>query len=47
MPPAQRASEAGTTPTVSQELTELRQEIAVLREQLQRLAARLPREPTP
>ena len=47
MPPAQRASAAGTTPAVSQELTELRQEIAVLREQLQRLAARLPLEPTP
>ena len=52
MPPAQRAPvqrtpAAGTTPTVSQELTELRQEIAVLREQLQRLAARLPQEPAP
>ena len=46
MPPAQRAPEAGTAPAVSQELTELRQEIAVLREQLQKLAARLPQEPT-
>ena len=46
MPPAQRVPEAGTTPTVSPELTELRQEIAVLREQLQKLAARLPQEPT-
>jgi polyhydroxyalkanoate synthesis repressor PhaR len=47
MPPAQRTSEAEPPPAVSQELTELRQEIAVLREQLQRLAARLPQEPTP
>jgi polyhydroxyalkanoate synthesis repressor PhaR len=52
MPPAQRASvqstpEAEMPPTVSQELTQLRQEIAVLREQLQTLAARLPQEPTP
>jgi polyhydroxyalkanoate synthesis repressor PhaR len=45
--PVQRTPEAGTLPAVSQELTELRQEIAVLREQLQRLAARLPQEPTP
>ena len=44
--PVQRTPEAGTTPVVSQELTELRQEIVVLREQLQRLAARLPQEPT-
>jgi hypothetical protein len=29
------------------QLTEMRQEIAVLREQLHRLAARLPQEPTP
>ena len=47
MPPAQRTSGAEPPPAVSQELTELRQEIAVLREQLQRLAARLPQEPTP
>ena len=47
MPPAQRTPEAGTTPAVSQELTALRQEIAVLREQFQKLAARLPQEPTP
>jgi polyhydroxyalkanoate synthesis repressor PhaR len=47
MPPTQRAPAAEPTPTVSQELTELRQEIALLREQLQALAARLPREPTP
>ena len=47
MPPAQRTSAAEPPPAVSQELTELRQEIAVLREQLQRLAARLPQEPTP
>ena len=45
--PVQRTPEAGTTPAVSPELTELRQEIAVLREQLQRLAARLPQEPRP
>ena len=45
--PVQRTPEAETTPAVSQELTELRQEIAVLREQLERLAARLPQEPTP
>jgi polyhydroxyalkanoate synthesis repressor PhaR len=44
--PVQRTPEAETTPAVSQELTELRQEIAVLREQFQRLAARLPQEPT-
>jgi polyhydroxyalkanoate synthesis regulator protein len=42
MPPAQRTPAAGTSPTVSPELAELRQEIAVLREQLQKLAARLP-----
>lgn len=47
MPPAQPAPAAEPPPAVSQELTELRQEIAVLREQLQRLAARLPQEPTP
>ena len=47
MPPVQRAPAAEPPPPVSQELTELRQEIAVLREQLQRLAARLPQEPTP
>jgi polyhydroxyalkanoate synthesis repressor PhaR len=47
MPPAQRTPEAEPPPAVSPELTELRQEIAVLREQLQRLAARLPQEPTP
>ena len=52
MPPAQRAPvqrtpEAEPPSAVSQELTEMRQEIAVLREQLQRLAARLPQEPTP
>ena len=47
MPPAQRAPAAEPPPAVSQELTALRQEIAVLREQLQRLAARLPQEPTP
>ena len=47
MPPTQRTAEAEPPPAVSQELTELRQEIAVLREQLQRLAARLPQEPTP
>jgi len=47
MPPAQRAPEAEPPPAVSQELTEMRQEIAVLREQLQRLAARLPQEPAP
>ena len=47
MPPAQRAPEAEPPPAVAQELTELRQEIAVLREQLQRLAARLPQEPPP
>ena len=47
MPPTQRAPEAEPPPAVSPELTELRQEIAVLREQLQRLAARLPQEPTP
>ena len=46
MPPAQRAPETEPPPTVSPEFTELRQEIAVLREQLQRLAARLPQEPT-
>jgi len=47
IPPAQRAPEAEPPPTGSSELTELRQEIAVLREQLQRLAARLPQEPMP
>ena len=52
MPPPQQASvqqtpEAGTPPAVSQELSELRQEIAVLREQLQALAARLPQDATP
>jgi rhodanese-related sulfurtransferase len=41
MPPVQRASEAGPMPAVSPELTELRQEIAMLREQLQALYAKL------
>jgi hypothetical protein len=45
--PAQRTPETGTTTTVSQELSELRQEVAVLREQVRALAARLPQEPTP
>jgi polyhydroxyalkanoate synthesis repressor PhaR len=47
MPPPQQSPEAESPPVGSQELTELRQEIAVLREQLQRLAARLPQEPSP
>ena len=47
MSPAQRTPEAEPPPAGSSELTELRQEIAVLREQLQRLAARLPQEPMP
>ena len=48
MPPAQRASEAGTIPTRSgKRAYRTAPEIAVLREQLQRLAARLPQEPTP
>ena len=47
MLPSQGPPETGTTATVSQELAELRQAVAVLREQVRALATRLPQGPTP
>ena len=46
MLPSQGTSAPGTATPVSQELVELRQEVAGLREQLRALAAQPPQEPT-
>jgi polyhydroxyalkanoate synthesis repressor PhaR len=47
MPRSQHDPRADTAADVSQEITALKHEVAVLREQLQALAARLPQEPAP
>ena len=47
MPQLQRDTSSDTALDVARELTALRHEVAVLRQQLQALAARLPKEPEP
>ena len=47
LPPPQPGPPTQTTPQVAQELAALKQEIAVLREHVQALEARLPKAPEP